>query len=203
MQRHGVWGRWAKTRSALLDCRQLAHVQHAFGKLDVDTAGNSPSRRLNGNVERFVMLGKVASTLKKLSVMILTAAMLLSSTLAATAQDARIKMQIVKAGLVVGVGGGSGTLFFRGRNYPLSIGGLSVGATIGGSVANLTGTVRNLKRPSDIIGQYSAVGGGGAVIAGVAAVELQNSRGVLIRVSGPQVGLEFSVDLGGLTISMQ
>ena len=165
---------------------------------------HSPCRgRVDGNIERLVMLGKVASALTKLSVMILTAAMLLSSTLAATAQDARIKMQIVKAGLVVGVGGGSGTLFFRGRNYPLSIGGLSVGATIGGSVANLTGTVRNLKRPSDIIGQYSAVGGGGAVIAGVAAVELQNSRGVLIRVSGPQVGLEFSVDLGGLTINLQ
>jgi hypothetical protein len=138
-----------------------------------------------------------------ISAMILSATLLMIAPLSATADDGRIRLQLVKAGLVVGVGGGSGTLFFKGKNYPISIGGLSVGATIGGSVANLTGTVRNLTRPSDIIGQYSAVGGGGAVIAGVAAVELQNSRGVIIRVSGPQVGLEFSVDLGGLTISLQ
>lgn len=138
-----------------------------------------------------------------ISAMILSAAFFAIVPLSATAKDGRIRLQIVKAGLVIGVGGGSGTLSFKGKNYPLSIGGLSVGATIGGSVANLTGTVRNLKRPSDIIGQYSAVGGGGAVIAGVAAVELQNNRGVLIRVSGPQVGLEFSVDLGGLTINLQ
>jgi hypothetical protein len=138
-----------------------------------------------------------------ISAMILSAAFFAIVPLSATAKDGRIRLQIVKAGLVIGVGGGSGTLSFKGKNYPLSIGGLSVGATIGGSVANLTGTVRNLKRPSDIIGQYSAIGGGGAVIAGVAAVELQNSRGVVIRVSGPQVGLEFSVDLGGLTINLQ
>lgn len=138
-----------------------------------------------------------------ISAMILSATLLVIAPLSATAEDGRIRLQIVKAGLVIGVGGGSGTLSFKGKNYPLSIGGLSVGATIGGSVANLTGTVRNLKRPSDITGQYSAVGGGGAVIAGVAAVELQNSRGVVIRVSGPQVGLEFSVDLGGLTINLQ
>ena len=143
------------------------------------------------------------STPLKLSVVLLAAAVFLNSTLAASAQNARIRMQIVKAGLVIGVGGGSGTLFYKGRTYPLSIGGLSIGATIGASAANLSGTVRNLKRPSDIAGQYSAVGGGGAVIAGVAAVELQNNRGVLIRVSGPQVGLEFSVDLGGLTINLQ
>lgn len=149
------------------------------------------------------MLYKIVTTPLKFSAVILTAAIFLTSTFAATAQDARIKMEIVKAGLIVGVGGGSGTLFFRGKNYPLSIGGLSVGATIGASAANLSGTVQNLKKPSDIVGQYSAVGGGGAIIAGVTAVELQNSRGVLIRVSGPQAGLEFSLDLGGMTISLE
>ena len=148
-------------------------------------------------------------TAKNYRFLVAISAVILSATFfaivphSANAEDGRIRLQIVKVGLVIGVGGGSGTLSFRGKNYPLSIGGLSVGATIGGSVANLTGTVRNLKRPSDIIGQYSAIGGGGAVIAGVAAVELQNSRGVVIRVSGPQVGLEFSVDLGGLTINLQ
>ncbi len=149
------------------------------------------------------MFRKTVGMSPKLSVVILSAVVFLASTLTATAQDARIRLQIVKAGLIVGVGGGSGTLFFRGRNYPLSISGLSIGATIGASATNLSGTVRNLKRPSDIAGQYSAVGGGGAIIAGAAAVELQNSRGVIIRVSGPKAGLEFSLNLGGITISLQ
>lgn len=148
-------------------------------------------------------MSRIAKMASLLQVSVLTVMLLTLSTFTAMAQDARIQITIVKVGLIVGVGGGSGTLYHKKKAYPLSVGGLSVGATIGGSVAELSGTVRNLKRPSDIAGQYSAFGGGGAFVAGATAVRLQNKNGVVIDLSGPQAGLEFTLDLGGMTISLE
>ncbi len=46
---------------------------------------------------------------------------------AAYADSGRISFNVLKAGFVVGGSGGSGTLTFQGRRYPISIGGLSYG----------------------------------------------------------------------------
>src|SRR6266478_3732340 len=46
---------------------------------------------------------------------------------AAYADSGSIRISVIKAGWIIGGSGGSGTLFFRGRAYPLSIGGISYG----------------------------------------------------------------------------
>jgi hypothetical protein len=125
------------------------------------------------------------------------------SAVSATAQDARIQFTVAKAGLILGFGVGSGTLYYKNKAYPISVGGISVGATIGASVAKLSGTVRHLTRPSDIEGKYSAVGGSAAYVVGVKAATLKNNRGVIMSVAGPQAGLELSLNLSGITISLQ
>jgi hypothetical protein len=87
-----------------------------------------------------------------------------------------VHVEIAKAGFIVGVGGGRGTLVFQGRRYPLSVGGLSFGATIGASKAELVGQAYNLRRPSDIAGTYTAVGGGVAAGGGASVIRLQTPR---------------------------
>ena len=121
---------------------------------------------------------------------------------AAAGSSGRISVRITRAGLIVGVGGGSGTLTFNGRKYPLSIGGISLGATIGIASADFVGRVRHLRRASDIAGTYSAVGAGLAAAGGGSVARLVNSRGVELEVSGKQVGFMFSIDLSGLRISL-
>ena len=125
------------------------------------------------------------------------------TSLPANAQQARIQFTVVKVGLIVGGQMGSGAVYLAGRAYPISVGGLGVGFTIGASVAKLSGTVTNFRRISDIAGKYSAVGGSGAYVVGVAAVTLKNSRGVVITVAGPQAGLEISLDLSGIVITLK
>ena len=49
----------------------------------------------------------------------------------AQADSGRIQFTVLKADVVIGGSGGSGTLTFKGRRYPLSIGGLSYGFTLG------------------------------------------------------------------------
>lgn len=121
---------------------------------------------------------------------------------AAAGNSGRIAFRITRAGLIVGVGGGSGTLSFNGKTYPLSIGGISIGATIGIASADFVGRVRHLRRASDITGTYSAIGAGLAAAGGGSVARLRNSRGVELEVSGKQVGFMASIDLSGLRIRL-
>ena len=114
-----------------------------------------------------------------------------------------VHLDIYKAGFIVGVSGGNGTLQYGGRNYPLVIGGVSLGATIGASKAELVGEVLNLNKPSDIEGTYTALQAGVAVAGGSKSAQLQNSQGVILKVKGKQIGLEFSIDLSGMQISLK
>ena len=118
------------------------------------------------------------------------------------AQTGSVAFEISKAGFIVGVGGGRGVLNYQGRRYPLTVGGMSFGATIGASTTQLVGTASNLRQPSDIEGVYSALGGGVAVAGGVASVRLQNAKGVILNLRGRKVGVELSVSVSGAEIKM-
>jgi hypothetical protein len=120
----------------------------------------------------------------------------------AEATTGSVALRIVSAGFIFGVTGGSGTLTFGGRQYPLSIGGISAGATIGASGADLIGTASRMHNPRDIEGLYSAIGAGLSVAGGRQAAQLTNARGVVLRLRGRQVGFMFSLDLSGMSISL-
>lgn len=132
-------------------------------------------------------------------------AALLAIGLATTARadTGTVRISFIKAGWVIGGTVGQGTLTFRGRTYPLSIGGISWGFTFGGSQTNLRGVVRNINRPSDIEGVYGAAGAGAAVIRGPQAVILTNQRGAVMELSGTQTGLIVNLDLNGMAVSLR
>jgi hypothetical protein len=68
-----------------------------------------------------------------------------------------VRMRITKAGFIVGVGGGTGVLHFKGHTYRLRIDGISAG-TIGVASADLAGTASNLRTAADIAGTYTPAG---------------------------------------------
>jgi hypothetical protein len=117
------------------------------------------------------------------------------------ADSGTVRFTVTRAGFILGMGGGRGTLRFRGKTYPLSIGGISAG-TIGISQADVVGTARNLRTASDIVGTYSAVGGSLAIAGGGGTARMQNARGVVLDLRARAVGFQASLNLGGVTISM-
>src|SRR5689334_3670886 len=92
-----------------------------------------------------------------------------------------VKVRLLKAGLMLGAGGGSGVLTYRGRNYPFTVSGLSLGVTAGASVNRLEGWASGIKQVSDFAGTYSSVGAGGALVGGFGGVHLGNEKGVTIE----------------------
>jgi hypothetical protein len=122
---------------------------------------------------------------------------------AAYADSGTIRISVIKGGWFIGASGGSGTLTFHGKRYPLSIGGLSAGLVFGASQTELVGRVSNIRTASDVNGTYGAAGIGAALGPGARAITLRNGNGALLQLSGRQVGLEVNADLSGLQISVQ
>jgi hypothetical protein len=119
------------------------------------------------------------------------------------AETGQVAVVFTKGGFIIGVGGGEGVLVFRGRRYPFTVSGMSLGFTIGASTAKFVGRALNLRGPGSIEGTYSAIGASGALAAGAGGVQLQNANGVILQLSGPKVGIELSAAVAGVTIRLK
>jgi hypothetical protein len=139
----------------------------------------------------------------RLALIALSALIGLSLTSAAPADSGRIYITVIKAGWVVGGSLGRGELLFRGRRYPLSIGGLSYGFTFGASQIDFHGRVSNIRRPSDVEGVYAAGGAGATIGLGASAIVLTNQKGAVLQLSGRQIGLMANIDLSGMAITLR
>ena len=119
------------------------------------------------------------------------------------AETGAVSVVFTKGGFIVGVGGGQGVLTFRGKHYPFTVSGMSVGFTVGASTTKFVGWALNINNPGDLAGSYAAAGAGGAVAGGAGGVQLQTANGVILQLSGPKVGAEVSAAVGGVTIAMR
>src|SRR5258708_17708635 len=124
------------------------------------------------------------------------------------AETGSVAVVFTKGGLILAVGRGEGVLTFRGRRYPFTVSGISVGGTIGASTTKLVGQAFNLRGPESIVGTYSAVGVGGALAGGAGSVRLRNNNGlitndVILQLSGPKVRVQLSVAAAGVRIRLK
>jgi len=141
--------------------------------------------------------------LKFAAAVVATVTLLGATTTRSRAQTTgRISLHIVKAGFIVGVGGGDGVLLYHGRRYHLAVGGVGVGS-LGIAAVDLRGTASNLRSPVSISGTYGGAGAGATFIAGGQVATLQNGNGVVLRLRGAQIGFQVSLGLAGMTIVLR
>ncbi|CDX46542.1 hypothetical protein [Mesorhizobium sp. M2C.T.Ca.TU.002.02.1.1] len=122
---------------------------------------------------------------------------------AAHADSGTIRFSVYKAAFFIGGSGGEGTLTFHGKRYPISIGGVSGGLAFGASKTYFQGTVRRIRRASDVTGVYGAAGGGGALGRGAQVIVMTNDKGAQLELTGRQVGLQVNADLSGMSIALK
>jgi hypothetical protein len=108
-----------------------------------------------------------------------------------------------KAGVLVAVGSGQGTLTFHGKKYPFEVSGASFGATLALTVNEFVGDALNLQDPNDLAGTYTVAGAGAALVFGAGAVRLRNANGVILVLHGPSLGVELSTSLARVTVTMR
>jgi hypothetical protein len=140
--------------------------------------------------------------IKLVAMTLIAAAMLAGAATESRAQTGSVRLHIVKAGFIIGVGGGSGVLHYHGKSYRLSIGGIGIGS-LGVAAVDLVGTASNLPNPAAIAGTYGAAGAGATFVGGAQVARLQNENGVVLELHGVQVGFQVSIGLAGMTIALR
>jgi len=114
-----------------------------------------------------------------------------------------VRIEQVQAGFIASGEAGSGTLRFRGRSYPITVGGLGIGS-IGASRTVASGTVYGLQNVSDFAGAYVQLKEGWAVgNQGRGNVYLRNEKGVTLRLATRRQGLQLSLGADGVLIGFK
>jgi hypothetical protein len=114
---------------------------------------------------------------------------------AAQAATGSIRITITRTQFIVG--GGDGTLHFKGGRYPLRVGGVSLGP-LGAARVDLVGRAYNLQNAANIHGIYSTSPETGRP----GTYRLRNWQGVVLDLRGRQ-GAKPPADLSGLQISLR
>jgi len=152
-------------------------------------------------LEEFPIM-KISSSFRSVAVAAIAAAGV-SIASAANAHSGTIRFAVYKAAFFIGGSGGEGTLTFHGKRYPISVGGVSGGLAFGASKTYFQGTVRHIRRASDVTGVYGAAGGGGALGKGAQVIIMTNDKGAQLELTGRQVGLQVNADLSGISIALK
>ena len=119
--------------------------------------------------------------------------------------DAHLKITGGSFALGIGFNWGSGTLTYKGKDYPVKIKGLSVGK-VGMTGVTIMGEVFNLKKLQDFDGHYNygASGMRGVTLAsGTSGTLMSNQAGVIIRMTASQKGAEVNATGGGVDLKIQ
>src|SRR4029453_11200341 len=181
--------------------RTSDHVPRALPSEPICSIPIRPGRRSMRRLLKRRRAEAMSRLVRIAAVALLAAVFPATSSLAQAPGYVRVKL--LKAGLMVGAGGGSGVLTYRGRDYPFRVSGLSLGVTAGASISRLEGWASGIRQVSDFAGTYSSVGGGGAFAGGFGGVQLGNEKGVKIALQGPRAGMEFATNLSGVRISLK
>jgi hypothetical protein len=149
------------------------------------------------------------NNVKKIAILSFVVAAMTGFTQAATHHeskpDATLRLSTGGFALGIGVNWGSGTLTYRGKDYPVKVKGLSVGR-VGATSSSAYGEVFNLKHLQDFSGHYDVGGAGtrGVTLgAGRTGTIMSNHAGVIIRISSTQQGVAVNATGGGIELQLQ
>jgi len=148
------------------------------------------------------------NNVKKIAILLLVIAVMTGFTQAAShhsGPDATLRLSGGSFALGIGFRWGSGTLSYKGKDYPVKVNGLSIGK-VGMTGVSAVGEVFNLKHLQDFNGHYNvgAEGTRGITIAkGKAGTLMTNQAGVIVRLAATQTGLDVNATGGGVDMQIQ
>ena len=141
------------------------------------------------------------NNIKKMGLLLLVLVVITGFTHAAKEEKPNATLRLSGGSVAAGIGftWGKGTLTYRGKEYPVSVKGLSL-VKVGITKATASGEVYNLKRLHDFDGNYTAAGAGMTLAGGRSAVAMKNQNGVRVVLGASTRGVD--VTLGGAGVDM-
>jgi hypothetical protein len=131
---------------------------------------------------------------------------LLAATLnlarAASTPDATISLSADSVAAGIGISWGSGSLTYKGKTYPISVDGLSIGDA-GISKISASGKVFGLNKLDDFNGNYTGVAAGATVGGGGGVTAMQNQNDVRVELVTTTQGLKFALGANGVNMKIK
>ena len=148
------------------------------------------------------------NNVKKIAILLLVVGVMTGFTQAATQEskpDATLRLSGGSFAAGVGFSWGSGTLTYKGKDYPVKVNGLSLGK-VGITSSSAHGEVYNLKKLQDFNGHYD-VGAKGTrgvtLVSGKSGTLMTNQAGVIVRISATQKGVNVNATGGGVDMQLK
>ena len=116
--------------------------------------------------------------------------------------DATVKLQSRTVAVGAGVSWGDGVLAFQGKDYPITVSGLSL-LDLGVSGVSATGKVYFLKKASDFSGNYFVTQATFAVAGGGGELVMANGNGVFIALQSEQSGTQLTLGAAGVSLKLK
>jgi hypothetical protein len=148
------------------------------------------------------------NNVKKIVILLLALGAMTEFTYGADKQEtpeATLRLSGGSFALGIGFSWGKGTLTYKGKDYPVSVNGLSLGK-VGITGASAYGEVYNLKKLQDFSGHYHAGGAGrrGVTLAsGQKATAMTNQAGVTVLLASTQRGVDVNLSGGGVDMQLK
>lgn len=142
--------------------------------------------------------------LVRLLSLVFALAWLVASGFPAEAAEPNATLELTGGAVAAGIGfsWGSGTLTFRGKQYPVSVNGLSVG-DVGIVRASARGDVYGLRKVEDFDGTYTAYAVGSTIGGGGSIASLRNQNGVMIKIVATTQGLKLTLSASGVRMKLE
>ena len=139
------------------------------------------------------------NNIKKIGLLLLVLGVITGFTQAAKEEkpDATIRINSKAVAAGIGFSWGGGTLTYKGKDYPISVKGLSLGK-VGVTGVTASGEVYHLKSLKDFNGNYTGVGTGMTLAGGRSAITVKNQNEVRVRLISTSKGIDITVAGGGV-----
>ena len=144
------------------------------------------------------------NNVKKIGLLLLVLGVIARFTQAAKNEkpDATIKLKGGSVAAGIGFSWGSGTLTYQGKEYPVSVNGLSLGK-VGISGSSASGEVYHLKKIEDFNGHYNAGSTGLTIAGGASATAMKNQNDVRVVITSTTRGADVTVAGGGVDMKLK
>jgi hypothetical protein len=139
---------------------------------------------------------------KKIGLLLVISGLMTGFAQAAEKADATIRLSGGSVAAGIGWSWGKGTLTYKGKDYPISVKGLSLGK-VGITSATASGEVYHLKSLRDFDGNYTAAGAGITLAGGRSAITMKNQNGVRVRIISTNRGADITLGGGGVEMKLK
>ena len=121
----------------------------------------------------------------------------------AGAPTATVKIQQIQIAFIGSGALGGGQLYYKGKSYSITIGGLGVGG-FGASELTASGSVYGLTKREDFAGAYVQIRSGWALAdQGKGTMWLRNANGVTMKLKTRRKGLQLALGADGVVIGFK